>query len=126
MKTDAEIADELYEKEVEILEGMGVLKVTKLDDRRFQRFQDIGCIACRQHGEYRQADVHHLLSGGRRRGHEFTIPLCPYHHRNVGVGIGPSLACGSKPFHEAFGSDEELLARTNRLLAAADRLLGAA
>ena len=126
MTTEAQLADELFDKEVGILEGMGLLNVTKLDERRFQRFQDIGCIACRQHGEYRQADAHHLLSGGRRRGNQHTIPLCPYHHRGVGIGIGPSLAHGSKPFHEAFGSDDELLERTNRLLAAADRLLGAA
>ena len=31
--------------------------------------------------------------------------------------FGPSLAHGSKPFHAAFGSDDELLARVNELLA---------
>ena len=31
---------------------------------------------------------------------------------------GPSLADGSKPFHERYGSDDELLAKTNELLKA--------
>jgi hypothetical protein len=32
--------------------------------------------------------------------------------------FGPSLARGSKPFHEAFGTDDELLAEVERLLGA--------
>ena len=31
---------------------------------------------------------------------------------------GPSLALSSKTFHERYGSDEELLAKTNELLEA--------
>jgi hypothetical protein len=30
---------------------------------------------------------------------------------------GPSLANGSKPFHERYGSDDSLLAKTNEMLA---------
>lgn len=83
------------------------------------RFQEIGCVACRKMGYFSLADVHHLLSGGRRRGHDFTIPLCPWHHRGIEpppVDVGPSLANGSKPFRAAFGSDDELLAEVNRLI----------
>lgn len=94
--------------------------MTKRDLARFDKLQRIGCIACRQLGVYSQADVHHILSGGRRTGHQATIPLCPYHHRGVGcVGaaiMGPSLANGSKPFHERFGTQAELLAMVNKML----------
>jgi hypothetical protein len=79
-------------------------------------FQLIGCIACSQLGRYSQPEVHHLIRGNKRRGDEFTVPLCPAHHRGVGhVSIlhGPSLAHGSKPFRERFGSDEYLLEQTN-------------
>lgn len=63
-------------------------------------------------------DAHHLLSGGRRRGHSATIGLCPWHHRGVPLEetvpatraiYGPSLMDGSKLFHAAYGSDDELL-----------------
>ena len=42
----------------------------------------LGCIICLIEGRGEsQAEVHHLLSGGRRMGHLFTIPLCALHHR---------------------------------------------
>jgi hypothetical protein len=71
-------------------------------------------------------DYHHLLSGGIRKGHRWGVCLCPYHHRRVpdwGMTVpemrevfGPSLLDGSKPFHAAFGSDDELLARQDALI----------
>ena len=74
------------------------------------------------------ADVHHLLSGGRRRGHSYTIPLCPWHHRGtfattdeftareIEEMYGPSLARSPRKFREVFGTDEELLAQTDLLV----------
>ena len=53
-------------------------------------------------------------------GHDFTIPLCPYHHRGViqdfEVWKGPSLADGKKPFVEHYGTELELLEKVNNLL----------
>lgn len=90
---------------------------TKADRRRFIAIQFIGCVACRQHGIYNTPpDVHHLTEGGRRRGHRYTIGLCPWHHRGVGAGQGVSLAHGSRPFHELYGTDAELLAEQDRLI----------
>lgn len=97
------------------------------------------CVACSIRGEQEDAprgftpweggDYHHLLSGGRRRGHMFGVCLCPWHHRAVPnwgwsdsemvAYYGPSLAKGSKPFHAAFGSDDELMAWQEMLLRAA-------
>lgn len=94
------------------------------------KLKQIGCIACNQR-KYRLmcvsgVEIHHLLSGNRRRGHMFTIPLCAWHHRAshgplwskryAREVLGPSLADGSKPFHAAYGSDEELLAEVNKAL----------
>jgi hypothetical protein len=64
---------------------------------------------------FNEADFHHIVSGGRRLGPMRGYPLCPYHHRGVGEGIGPSLAHGSKPFHAVFGADEYLERRANEM-----------
>jgi hypothetical protein len=97
---------------------------------RWQQMQEIGCLACRQMGFANEpSDMHHLLSGHRRRGDEFTIPLCPWHHRGLWNNrfanqklaealLGPSLAHSSKRFRELFGSDDELLTWCNELIAA--------
>lgn len=111
-------------------------KSSKEEISRFEKLKELGCIACilfmergKKRGSVltgRSAEVHHLLSGNRRRGHKYTIGLCGWHHRSVTVlpkryavlEYGPSLAEGPKLFHDFFGSDEELLARTNELLRA--------
>ena len=95
----------------------------------------LGCICCminQQIGLMKPytgpCDAHHLLSGGRRRGHKFTLGLCDWHHEakppSYAMGAklatekyGPSLAKGSKPFHEVYGTDDELLEFQNALLA---------
>lgn len=100
---------------------------TKEQAARFVALKYLGCVACILRGQpAREPDVHHLLSGGRRRGHDYTIPLCEWHHRaqppsgmfsgECRIMFGPSLAEGSKTFHAEFGSDDFLLSETNRRL----------
>ena len=101
---------------------------TKADRARFDAFRRIGCVACRKEGYGpHDADVHHLLSGGHRRGHRFTVPLCPWHHRgftyhgsrqDMTDEYGPSLAHQPRRFRERYGSDDELLAYTDQLIEA--------
>lgn len=78
---------------------------------------------------FRECEIHHLLDGGRRIGHEATVGLSPWHHRGVcdpgmtsgqmELMFGPSLAySGAKRFRAAFGTDEELLRMQNRLIEA--------
>lgn len=99
----------------------------KADLARFDMLHRIGCLCCRRNGtQVFPAEIHHLLSGGRRRGHQFSLPLCVWHHRGVvpygltsmqmTVDHGPSLARGSKAFHVHFGSDETLLLEVNELI----------
>ena len=92
------------------------------------------CVACLlndQRGGYLPTGMpverHHLLSGGIRIGHLATIGLCQHHHRGqchhgrnsseMAALYGPSLAKGSRPFHAHYGTDAELLALQNELLA---------
>lgn len=107
---------------------------TKAECARMGTIKRMQCLACRINGErgmpsayIEGCDAHHLLSGGRRIGHAATIALCPWHHRGVkpydGMTdaqateyFGPSLAHGSKPFREAYGTDGELLAMQEREL----------
>lgn len=109
--------------------------------RRCQRIYQIGCLACRQRRRYSQCQVHHLnedgKAGAKRRGDEFTIGLCPWHHVGEPLHgltreecrriVGPSLKHESGAFREEFGSDDVLLAKQNGLISQAERaVVGAA
>ena len=85
------------------------------------------CVCCKQLGMISHyVEVHHLLSGNKRRGHLYTVGLCQWHHRGVlydGIRkqdmitkYGFSLADGSKPFRRMFGSDDYLLWLQNEML----------
>ena len=97
---------------------------TKAQQERFSELQRIGCITCRIRG-FRYADIHHITKGGRRMGHEYTIPLCSWCHRGVPDGnlsipemdrlIGPSLARNKRRFVEVYGTELELLERVEKL-----------
>ncbi|MEJ7746327.1 MAG: Ref family recombination enhancement nuclease [Luteimonas sp.] len=98
------------------------------EQARFDAIKQGPCLACWKRGKPSHTpEVHHLLSGGIRRGHLFTIGLCCWHHRAFVAGdgswhkafretYGPSLAEGSKKFHAEFGSDDELLALQERII----------
>ena len=107
---------------------------TDAEDDRFAKLKQMRCIACTICVETSHfmptarsvPDIHHLLSGNRRRGHMYTVPLCRWHHvgdpsnglsaTTMSAIHGPALARQSRLFHQHFGTDTELLARTNSLL----------
>lgn len=71
-----------------------------------------GCIACHIDGVgYRAPAVHHILRGGQRIGHRFSLPLCdPGHHQN-----GQQLGLISRhpwkaQFEAVYGTELTLLA----------------
>lgn len=82
--------------------------MNKAERERFQRLSEMDCIACGRWG----VEIHHLTDCGRRKGHMFTIPLCPEHHRLGKV----SVHLGKKTFERTFGTQQELLEKTNLLL----------
>lgn len=106
---------------------------TRAEAAWLRMVKEAGCVCCAARGYDREpggplAEAHHLLSGGIRRGHMHTVGLCAWHHRGrlIVTGwthvthrrlLGPSLAEGSVPFHEAFGDDDALMAATHALIA---------
>lgn len=109
---------------------------TKAQAARIEAVKLGPCMACLvlvERGELERfkadgpCDAHHIKSGNIRRGHDYTIGLCGWHHRQIvdwahthadmREAYGPSLMDGSRKFREAFGSDDELLERQNKWLA---------
>ena len=92
-------------------------KPTKAQVKRFERMVEMGCICCKKlHGYWVMPEIHHIVEGSRRLGHDFTLPLCIHHHRIPCEEFGPSIASGSKLFSARWGTQRELLAEVNRLL----------
>jgi hypothetical protein len=100
---------------------------TKAEKARMDKLSRIRCVACWDTGLCcGPTELHHLLSGGRRRGHAYTVPLGRYHHQGIPLPgwslkymrwhFGPSLRLESKAFREAYGDDDSLLAKVNAQL----------
>jgi len=66
-----------------------------------------GCIACHIDGlGRRDPAVHHILRGGQRIGHRFTLPLCdPGHHQGWVFSRHPYKA----RFEQRYGTEDFLL-----------------
>jgi len=80
--------------------------------------QAYGCIVCRLHlGLRADAEIHHLKSGDRRRGHLWTIGLCAPHHR-IGDGDGMFISRHpwKKRFEAAYGTEAWLLTQLRAAL----------
>jgi hypothetical protein len=92
------------------------IKPTKAQVARFEALKALGCICCKKLGIQRDPEIHHIVEGMRRLGHDFTLPLCVMHHRMTGGLFGPSIADGSKLFNARWGTQRELLAEVNELL----------
>ncbi len=90
------------------------------------------CVCCQIRGMSQplRTTEHHLNldghAGQKRRGDEFSIPLCSWHHQGrIPVGMdkykarviyGPALTDGSKLFHQIFPNDDTLLSMTDAML----------
>lgn len=77
-----------------------------------------GCIACWLDGVPSVPPcVHHILRGGQRIGHLYSLPLCPGHHQD-GTGPRPMVARHpTKPRFEAkYGPEKTLLHALQRKL----------
>lgn len=86
-----------------------------------------GCICCLiRLGTHEPTTVHHITDCGRRLGHLFTIPLCPWHHQGycrpgktskvMAQIFGPSLAKSKTDFERVFGTELDLLERMRQCL----------
>lgn len=93
---------------------------TPAQKKRMELIKVLGCVACvLKNWPDVQCEVHHVVEGRVRLGHDQTIGLCTWHHRGesgdytkqymMGM-IGRSLAHGSRGFAEEFG-DQLLLVK---------------
>lgn len=101
---------------------------TKAQADRMDKLREFGCVACwLDSASYRvEPEIHHFLSGGKRIGHDATVPLCGWHHRAAPWfamtvtecldAYGPSWHQHRRAFRARYGQDDELLALTNDLI----------
>lgn len=70
-----------------------------------------GCIACILDGcAPRETAVHHILRGGRRIGHLYSLPLCQPGHHMDGQSLGMvSRHPWKQQFEARYGTELELL-----------------
>jgi hypothetical protein len=105
---------------------------TKAEKARMDRISQMRCVACWMTGLCcGKTEVHHLTSGGRRRGHMDSVPLGQWHHRGIPLEgytsnqmrlhFGPSLRLESKAFRATYGTDDELLAKVNAIISELER-----
>lgn len=88
------------------------------ESERMGRVVRFGCIACYLDKVFaRETAIHHILRGGRRLGHRYTLGLCdPGHHQN-GEQFGMVSRHPYKARFEAkYGTEAELLALTDKLI----------
>jgi hypothetical protein len=71
---------------------------------------NFGCVVCwQQFGIKTPCAVHHIVVGGRRKGHMFTIGLCdPGHHQNAPITDKISRHPWKARFESAYGTEDEL------------------
>jgi hypothetical protein len=92
--------------------------MTKAERAWIDSMLQVGCICCRLFlNVFSQAECHHMLRGGRRRGHLFTLPLCFLHHRSGRNDEEVvSRDQNQRRFEKRYGSEESLLAKTRELV----------
>lgn len=92
--------------------------MTKDERKHYERLSALGCIVCRNlHYGYSAPHIHHIRHnvGLAQKSHwANSIPLCPLHHQNGGYGV--ALHAGQKTFEEKYGTEQELLQKTLKLL----------
>lgn len=99
------------------------MSMTVSQQHRVDSMKSLGCVACAFSGwlNLDEMELHHLLLGGHRMGHEFTIFLCRGHHQGHWSsaqiqGLLPkfrvAISDGRKLFNKVFKSERYLWERT--------------
>lgn len=92
--------------------------MTKAESAFQAAVRELGCIVCRVHGDlFTPCEIHHMLSGGRRRGEMYVLGLCYPHHRSGKNNPGcVSRDHSQRRFEARYGTEESLLAKTKELI----------
>ena len=104
---------------------------TKAEAARFAKLKALGCVACilenKKADEPVEPEIHHYLSGGKRIGHDASVPLCYWHHHGLPFDevptawllaeLGPSFHKHTRAFRLRYGTDKELIETVNGMIA---------
>ena len=107
-----------------------MVRATPFERERTDRVRSMFCLCCEIIGySWRErVEAHHILSGNKRMGHLFVIPLCAGHHQSrwsarqiAVIPVGQRIAVGgkdsgSKLFTRVYGTQRELWEKTQRKL----------
>lgn len=91
---------------------------TAEESRWMAAIAELGCCVCMKfHQVHTPPAVHHIVEGGRRLGHFYTIPLCdPGHHQNSATWEKISRHPYKARFEKKYGTEYELLEYVQDLL----------
>ena len=93
--------------------------MTKAEKDFHSDVRELGCIVCLLHLHvHSECDVHHILSGTKRKGEMFVLGLCPSHHRSeLNNAVVVSRHHWKAEFERRYGTEAQLLERTQALVA---------
>lgn len=112
-------------------------KMTKAEIARVNGIIELGCPCCATLGFFRRHvkfELHHILQGGKRMGHWYTIYLCAGHHQGhwapwqreefpkslmaqaLQVDVLVSIASGRKAFARIYGTERDIWQKNQTLL----------
>lgn len=90
-------------------------KPTADESRRLKLIMSMSCAICALHGDVqkRTLECHHIVRGGKRLGHWYTLQLCKGHHRGIWDLRSPqssqvAICDGRKAFRAAHGGYDDL------------------
>jgi len=100
---------------------------TKYEAERIEAMKRFGCVACAVLGvpNLNDLELHHILDGGVRMGHYFSIFLCAGHHQGRWTEgqldwIEPkqrfAISDGRKRFNAVYGTERSLWERVQKKL----------
>ena len=110
-------------------------KPTKAEQERIDRMMALGCIPCASLGLFSlprsKLECHHILSGGKRISHWYTLCLCKGHHQGkwsdaqrerFAEAQRVAISDGRKAFRAVYGTELDLWLKTQHLLHLDDEL----
>lgn len=81
---------------------------TKAQRAKWEKMRSLGCLICGA-----PPAIHHCETGmGGRKDHDKVIPICQFHHQGA-QGIH---TIGRKKWQELYGTEQELIEKTNRMI----------
>jgi hypothetical protein len=90
-------------------------KPTKDEATRIRLIMGMSCCICALHGDVskRALECHHIVRGGKRLGHWYTLQICRGHHQGQWDKRNPqsaqvAISDGRKAFRRAHGGMDDL------------------